>query len=107
MREVLLNNLFRIISSLRRIEIGLINERKLENAARVRQVNKALSGFRDKLITAQLTEATDKLTSAADQLQVTAGDLQSYLNAREAATGKLDAILSNLPAVIELLSRLY
>ncbi len=106
MRELLLNHLFRIITDLRRIEISLINDRQPENAAKVRQANKTFSGYRDRLITAQLTEAADKLSIAADQLQTTAEELSSCLSARETANNRLNAILSNLPEVIALLNTL-
>lgn len=88
MREILLNSLFKIISSLRRIEINLINDQQPESTAKVRQANKAFSDFRDRLITEQLTEATDKLNRAAEQLKATTDELQAYLNTREASNKK-------------------
>lgn len=106
MRETLLNHLFKIISILRRIEINLINDQQPKNAAKVSEAKRALSCFRDKLITAQLTNATDKLNNAAEQLQATTQDLQACINAREAAGSKLEAILGSLPAAIAFLNTL-
>ncbi|MCK5132781.1 MAG: hypothetical protein KAR40_11585 [Candidatus Sabulitectum sp.] len=106
MRETLLNHLFKIISTLRRIETSLINDQQPECAAKVGEAKRALSCFRDKLITAQLTNATDKLNNAADQLQATTQDLQACINTREAAGNKLEAILGSIPAAIALLNTL-
>ena len=106
MRETLLNHLFRIITSLRRVEINLINRNQREKAEEVRAANRTFSTFRDKLITAQLTEATVKLANATDQLQTTSNQLHSYLNAKEAANRKLEAILISLPVALALLNTL-
>lgn len=106
MRETLLNNLFKIITSLRRVEICLINQHQREKAEEVRAANRAFSDFRDKLITAQLTEATVKLADATDHLQTTSNQLHNYLSTKEAANRKLEAILSNLPVVLALLNSL-
>ncbi|MEA3265612.1 MAG: hypothetical protein U9P42_01535 [Candidatus Fermentibacteria bacterium] len=106
MRETLLNHLFKIIASLRRVEINLINQHQREKAEKVRAANRTFSSFRDKLITAQLTEATVKLASATDLLQTTSDQLYSYLNAKEAANRKLEAVLSNLPVALALLNTL-
>lgn len=106
MRETLLNYLFKIITSLRRIEINLINQHQREKAEEVRSVNMTFSDFRDKLITAQLTEATVKLANATDQLQTTSTELHKYLNAKEDANRKLEVVLRNLPVVLALLKTL-
>lgn len=106
MRETLLNHLFAIITALRRIEVRLINDHQSEGAAKLREANKALSSFRDKLITAQLTEATEKLNNATDKLQTASSDLQAYLNTREAAGSRLETILANIPALVVLLNGL-
>ncbi|MCK5842953.1 MAG: hypothetical protein KAH31_12335 [Candidatus Sabulitectum sp.] len=106
MRETLLNHLFNIIASLRRVEISLINQHQREKAEEVRAANRAFSDFRDKLITAQLTEATAKLANATDRLQTTSNELHSYLSTREAANRKLEAILGNLPVALALLNSL-
>lgn len=106
MRETLLNHLFKIITSLRIVEINLINQHMWEKAEEVRAANNTLCNFRDKLITAQLTEATAKLNKAVDELQVTSIELNNYLSTKEAANRKLEAILGNLPVVLALLNSL-
>ncbi len=106
MRRMLLNHLFDIIASLRRIEISLINQHQLEKAEEVRAANRAFSSFRDKLITAQLSEATVKLANATDSLQTTSNELHNYLSVKEAANRKIEAILGNLPVALALLNSL-
>ncbi len=103
---MLLNHLFNIITSLRRVEINLINQHQWGKAEEVRAANRTFSSFRDKLITAQLTEATVKLASATDHLQTTSNQLHNYLNAKESANRKLEAILGNLPVALALLNTL-
>ncbi len=106
MREIILTHLFSIISYLRRIEVGLITDEQPEDAETVRAVNRTLSAFRDKLITMQLTEATEKLNNATLHLQLTSSDLQSYLATRETAGNRLETILANLPVAVALLNTL-
>jgi len=100
LKEALLNYLFRIIADLRRAEILLINKGDPEKASDVREVNKTLSCFRDKLVLMQLTEAGSRLNDAVSRLQVITGDLQVYLNEREEARSRLDTVLVNIPAVL-------
>ena len=106
MKEAILQQLFSIIYSLRRIEMNLLIEQKIEFANKIRETNRAISAVRNRLIAEQLTIASEKLNIATGQLKITSDELQAYLDEEEAANIKLKAILNNLPVIINLANSL-
>jgi hypothetical protein len=107
MREVLLDCLFKIIARLRTTEISLISSGNFPKAAEIRKVQEKLSVIRDRLITAQLTEASHDLMHARELLEETNNELQSYLSNRVAADRKLEAILEKIPGLIAFLGTIF
>ncbi len=106
MKQLLLDNLFKVIGGMRKLEIDLLKNNQHVDAAIIREANEALSDIRNKLITAQLREATGKLNEAIAQLETISINLQTYLDATEASDKKLLAVLENLPSAVALIDLL-
>lgn len=106
MKEILLNYLFPIITSLRRIEMQQITEGNHTEAEAIRAINKKFSEIRDKIITAQLMKISRKNEKSLLSLSKTNTDLSNYILLKKKSESKLASVLSALPALLSTLDAL-
>ena len=106
MKEALLNNLFPLITSLRKAEMKQLIEKNYNEAEKIRHFYKQLSETRDKVITAQLTEVSKNNEKCLLMLSGINKNLNSYLSIKDNADSKLALVLNSLPALLSLLNLL-
>lgn len=106
MKEILLNQLFPLITSLRKAEMTQLAEGNYSEAEKIRTLTRQFSEVRDKIITAQLKEITAKNEQSIVLLSTVNTELNDYLKLKEEADHKLSSILSSLPVILSLLNSL-
>jgi len=106
MKEALLNNLFPLITSLRKAGMKQLSEGNYSEAENIRKLYNQLSDLRDKIITAQFTEISKKNEESLLLLSKINVNLNNYLSLKEKADSKLALVLNSLPALLSLLNSL-
>jgi len=106
MKEALLNNLFPLITSLRKAGMKQLSEGNYSEAENIRKLYNQLSDLRDKIITAQLIKTSRDNEESLLMLSKVNVDLNDYLSLKEKADSKLALVLNSLPALLSLLNSL-
>ena len=106
MKEALLNNLFPLITSLRKAEMEQLTEGNYNKAETIRKLYNQLSKLRDKIITAQLIKTSKNNEESLLLLSEININLNNYLSLKEKADSKLALVLNSLPALLSLINSL-
>ncbi len=106
MKEALLNNLFPLITSLRKAEMKQLTEGSYNEAEKIRILYNLLSKVRDKIITAQLTKTSKNSEESLLLLSKINVNINDHLSLKNKADSKLALVLNSLPALLSLLNSL-
>lgn len=106
MREILLNQLFPLITSLRKSEMTQLAEKNYTEAEKIRTIIQQFSEVRDKIITAQLKEISNANEQSLIIFTKVNEELSDYLKLKEKADSKLSSILTSLPVILSFLNSL-